>query len=99
MKQVTIRRTVALALAATTLAACAEFSPDGGMGSVQSGVRQEIGKDVVKITNLDDARRAKEQVASLLQGPLSADSAVQIALLNNRDLQAAYNDLGISEAS
>jgi outer membrane protein TolC len=95
----TKRRTIALVLAATQLAACAEFSPDGGMGAVQSGVRQEIGKDVVKIANLEDARRAKEQVASLLQGPLSADSAVQIALLNNRDLQAAYNDLGISEAA
>ena len=34
----------------------------------------------------------------MLQGPLSADSAVQVALLSNRDLQAAYNDLGISEA-
>jgi len=60
------------------LAACAEFSPDGGMGAVQSGVRQEIGKNVVKIASRDDARRAKEQVASLLQGQLSAASTVQI---------------------
>jgi outer membrane protein TolC len=28
---------------------------------------------------------------------LTADAAVQIALLNNRDLQAAYNELGIAE--
>jgi outer membrane protein TolC len=92
-------RLVILALLAAQLAACAEFSPDGGMDTVQSGVRREIGKDVVKIANLDDARRAKEQVASLLQEQLSADTAVQIALLSNRDLQATYNDLGISEAA
>lgn len=92
-------RTVVLAFVAVQLAACAEFSADGGMDVVQSGVRREIGKDVVKIANVDDARRAKEQVASLLQGQLSADNAVQVALLSNRDLQAAYNDLGISEAA
>ena len=34
----------------------------------------------------------------LLHRPLSADAAVQIALLNNLDLQAAYNRLGIAEA-
>jgi len=99
MRRVISGRTIVLVLVATQLAACADFSPDGGMDAVQGGVRREIGKDVVKIANLDDARRAKEQVASLLQQPLSADSAVQIALLNNRDLQAAYNDLGISEAA
>src|SRR5262249_41354939 len=40
-----------------------------------------------------------ERVTALLGQPLSADSAVQVALLSNRDLQAAYNDLGISEAA
>jgi outer membrane protein TolC len=29
---------------------------------------------------------------------LTADAAVQVALINNRDLQAAYNQLGIAEA-
>ena len=37
-------------------------------------------------------------VAHLLKRPLTADAAVQIALLNNRGLQAAYNELGIAEA-
>lgn len=92
-------RLVVLALLAAQLAACAEFSPDGGMDTVQSGVRREIGKNVDKIASLDDAHRAKDLVVRLLQGQLSADNAVQIALLSNRDLQAAYNDLGISEAA
>jgi outer membrane protein TolC len=34
----------------------------------------------------------------LLKSILSAEAAVQIALLNNKGLQAAYNELGISEA-
>lgn len=93
-----MRRLVFLALPAL-LAGCAPFSPDGGMDHVAHGVGKEIGKDVVKITTAEQAARARQQVASLLNGPLTADAAVQIALLNNRTLQAAYNDLGISEAA
>jgi outer membrane protein TolC len=37
-------------------------------------------------------------VAGLLAQPLSPDTAVQIALLNNPGLQAAYAELGIAEA-
>ena len=37
-------------------------------------------------------------VAGLLARPLSADDAVQIALLNNRGLQAAFFDLDIAQA-
>jgi outer membrane protein TolC len=96
-------RPVAIVLSlAGLLAGCASFSPDGGMNDVAQGVGREtgpdIGKNVVKIASAEQAQRAKEQVANLLAGPLSADVAVQVAFLNNRDLQAAYNDLGISEA-
>ncbi len=38
------------------------------------------------------------RVTRLLHRPLSADAAVQIALINNLDLQGAYNRLGIAEA-
>lgn len=82
---------------------CASFSPDAGMDDVAQGVAREAGSgagdSVTKITTAEQARRAHERVAALLgQGRISADAAVQVALLNNRDLQAAYNDLGLSEA-
>ncbi len=80
------------------LAGCAGFSPDGGMSFVQHAARSEIGKDTVKITSEAAARLARERIESLLAQPQTMDSAVQIALLNNRGLQAAYNELGISEA-
>src|SRR5262249_4806662 len=44
------------------------------------------------------AAYAESRVSRLLRTPLSADAAVQIALLNNPGLQAAYNRLGIAEA-
>lgn len=79
-------------------AGCAKFTDDGGMAPVTDGVRREIGRDAVKLSSPEDMRRARERVQALLAEPLSEEAAVQIALLNNRGLQAAYNDLGISEA-
>ena len=38
------------------------------------------------------------RVAGLLGKPLTVDDAVQIALLNNRGLQAGFQELGITEA-
>ncbi|OFW96793.1 MAG: copper resistance protein [Alphaproteobacteria bacterium RIFCSPHIGHO2_12_FULL_66_14] len=86
------------ALLSLLAAGCAKFTGDGGMAPVTEGIRREIGKDAAKLSSAEDMRRARERVQGLLSEPLTEDTAVQIALLNNRGLQAAYNDLGISEA-
>ncbi|QQS14286.1 MAG: TolC family protein [Rhodospirillales bacterium] len=91
------RAAAAALLAALSLAACAEFSPDGGMSVVAEKVRGGVGAEAVKIASEADARRVRDQVEALLREPLTPDAAVRIALLNNRALQAAYNDLGLSE--
>lgn len=41
---------------------------------------------------------ARDSVARLLQGELTADDAVRVALLNNRALQAEFEEIGISRA-
>ena len=58
----------------------------------------ELSKDVAALRTPDEAAAARAKALSLLRRPLTADAAVQIALLNNRGLQAAYNELGIAEA-
>jgi outer membrane protein TolC len=80
------------------LGGCASFSKDGGFDAVQSAAQSRLQKDVV--WSRDDAARAQAQarVDQLLAAPLSVDDAVQIALLNNPGLQAAFNTLGIAEA-
>ena len=83
---------------ALTLASCAAFSPDGGISPVATFATQELGKDIVAIRNEDDAVAARGAVERLLKRPLTADAAVQVALLNNRRLQAAYNELAVAEA-
>lgn len=90
---------IGLAIAAQlSLAACASFSQDGGMSIVQETAAVELGKDVVKETSEFEAALVGDRVRKLLGRSLTADAAVQIALLNNQGLQASYNELGISEA-
>ena len=93
----TIRAGAAMAVAAA-LSGCVSFSSDGGI-SVAAGIAaQELKKDTVVIHAPEDASSARDRVEHLLKRPLTAEAAVQIALLNNRGLQAAYNELGIAEA-
>ena len=94
----TPRTLVLVVLAAALLGGCASFSADGGFGAIQSATQARIQKDVV--WSRDEAARSQTQarIDALLAKPLSADDAVQIALLNNPGLQAAFNTLGIAEA-
>jgi outer membrane protein TolC len=80
------------------LAGCKTFSPDGGVSAVTELAGLDSGKEILRLRTEEDARHARDSVAELLRRPLTAESAVQIALLNNRGLQAAYNELGISES-
>ena len=68
------------------------------MTPVVSRVSLELGETTAKIATPADAAAVKSRVARLLAKSLTADAAVQIALVNNRGLQAEYNALGISEA-
>src|SRR4029079_19106134 len=92
-------RLAVLIAAAASLGPCRTFSPDGGMEMVAAVAGTGLNKDVVQIRSAEDAAAVRARVAKLLRRrPLGADAAVQIALLNNLGLQAAYNRLGIAEA-
>jgi outer membrane protein TolC len=92
------RRFVATVATALMASACASFSPDGGMDVPARLAKHELKSDVAHIRSDEDAARVRTHVARLIMKQLTADSAVQIALLNNRGLQAAYDELGIAEA-
>jgi outer membrane protein TolC len=84
--------------AAMLLSGCTWFSPDAGMGVVATIAQQELKKDAAAIRSPDEAEAAGATVRRLLARTLTADAAVQIALLNNRGLQAAYAELAIADA-
>ena len=85
--------TGALACAAliATLAGCATFSADGGRDGVRKLVQERGGQ-------APQGQMRDGQIGALLKQPLTAEGAVDIAMLNNRNLQAGYAELGIAEA-
>ena len=91
-------RFVLAVLAAATLSGCASFSADGGFGPVEQSAKDHLGKDVKWAKSDADQDAIDRRVAELLAKPLSTDAAVQLALLNNKGLQASFFELGVSEA-
>ena len=91
-------RPVALAALALTLAGCASFSQDGGIDAVSAMTAERIGQDLRLPRKARADGLAQAELAELLKQPLSADSAVRVALLNNRGLRASLAQLGVAEA-
>ena len=83
---------------AFVLSGCATYSQDGGMGEVNKTTAQHIKQEVVWQKNPDAKKQAADRVNALLSACIEVDDAVQIALLNNKGLQASLYALGISEA-
>ncbi|MCZ2897164.1 TolC family protein [Burkholderia thailandensis] len=79
-------------------AGCTTFSRDGGFGAVSTVATERLGKDAVQVKTDADRDALARRTQALLSKPLGIDDAVQIALLNNRGLQASYAELGLSEA-
>lgn len=80
------------------LAGCASFSNDGGFEAVQGLSREHIAAAPTYQRTAEPSEPTRARITELLQQPLSVDGAVELALLNNRTLQAAYAELGIAEA-
>ena len=91
-------RLAIIAAASLLLAGCASFSPDGGFGKVSQLTQERTGQGVALQRSPEDAQTARNRVAELLQVALTADAAVEVALLNNRGLQAKFSELGIAES-
>ena len=91
-------RLLAVLVSAAALGGCASFSPDGGFAAVEKTAKDRLGKDLQWARSNADQDSIVKRVGELLSRPLSVDDAVQVALLNNRGLQATFQELGISEA-
>ncbi|MES2759106.1 MAG: TolC family protein [Pseudomonadota bacterium] len=92
-------RPLALGVVALALSGCAGFSKDGGLDTVADLTRERTGQSVNFSKPGADMAQADQTVTRLLGEPLTPDSAVQVALLNNRGLRASLAQLGIAEAS
>ena len=73
--------------------------PKAGFANVASQITPAIGKRTVFAETQAENEALKKQVHSMVhQKTISADTAVQVALLNNKGLQASYANVGLSAA-
>ena len=95
-----IKSSTLIALISTSFAlgGCATFSKDGGFGAVQDATQKHIKQEVVWPKTEAEQNKIDERVKALLAQRMDVEKAVQIALFNNKSLQASYYQLGISEA-
>jgi cobalt-zinc-cadmium efflux system outer membrane protein len=78
---------------------CTSVPPKGGFDHVERTVQQRTGHRVHWDQGGPEDKAVADAVRALLQRPLTADDAVQVALLNSRRLQATYEELGVTQAS
>jgi outer membrane protein TolC len=96
-----MQRITLMARTKTTLLVCVLLGPTG---CTSSALRPDVAKVkqlarvpvLPKVPEGGVETMTPEAVHDLLKKPLSADGAVRIALLNNRDLRAALRMLGVS---
>ncbi len=81
------------------LIGCAGVSKKVAFNEVQQQVDERIGFPIHWNTNMDPADEVVQTIKELLDKPLVTDTAIQIALLNNRRLQATYEEIGIAYAA
>ena len=77
---------------------CAQIQPKAGFEEIEQTVSTRLDKQIRWSQNSEEDQAVQDQIQQLLQQDLSADSAVQIALLNNKNLQATYENMGIAQA-
>ena len=94
------RRTTTFAVvgAVSLVSGCTTLSPDRAFNDVAANVEQRTGKRIEWDTGSKEDLQVRSRIDHLLRRRLSASQAVQIALLNNQDLQASYANLGMAQA-
>lgn len=91
---------IALVCSLLGLTACASTSPAGPRRELGELVEARVGAQDAIPPEQDAESRAqvRERVKALLGQPLTSERAVQVAMLNNRELQATLEELGVAQA-
>ncbi len=93
------RRHLGLLFALVLFAAgCARVPKEAGFNDVKGLVEQRVDYNLHWNQQTEADREVKKAIEELLKSELTPETATQIALLNNANLQATYEDLGITQA-
>lgn len=89
-----------LTLEIVVLTGCSSTSldPEPAFKEVQTNIAQRSEQLIQWRTNCDEDAAIDKKIQAILENELTADKAVQIALLNNPRIQGVYEQLGIAQA-
>lgn len=93
-----VRNTLGLFLSLVFLGGCTTVRLNAGFSDVSALVGERGSLKIFWNNGTDLDKEVATKLGSLLTDKLTVDDAVQIALLNNRELQAVYSDLGVAQA-
>ena len=85
-------------ISSSFLAGCATEPRDPPLPEIQNTVNQRAGLRVTWHQGSVEDQAVYDAVHRLMQKELTVDESAQIALLNNRNLQAIFEELGITQA-
>ena len=77
---------------------CTTSNPKAAFDGVSSTVTERTGQSVRWMRDDAAETEMRQAVDALLQTNLTASSALAVALLNNRSLQAQFEEIGVSQA-
>jgi cobalt-zinc-cadmium efflux system outer membrane protein len=77
---------------------CAQIPKEAGFDDVKGLVGQRVDYHLYWNQETEADQEVKKAIEELLKNKLTPKTAVQIAVLNNPNLQAVYEDLGITQA-
>lgn len=89
-----------IVLAAGGLSGCTAIAvdPHAGFPRVAQLVNERVGQEIAQVPGPEEASPAPEAISARLKKGLNETDSVQIALLQNRNLQALYTRLSIAQA-
>lgn len=93
----TIRLIVCAGVGFALSAGCVRVNPGPDYRRTSDLINERVGVDQSYDPDIADAE-IEQKVEALLDGGLTAEEAVQVALLNNRRFQALFENIGVSRA-
>jgi cobalt-zinc-cadmium efflux system outer membrane protein len=93
-----MRASLLFASASLAIGGCASVPRQAGYDEVARMVSERTGQKTHWDQGAPEDAEVNRRVSELLSKDLTEESAIEVALLNNRNLQATYEDLGVAQA-
>jgi cobalt-zinc-cadmium efflux system outer membrane protein len=93
-----VRRILLTAGSTVFLASCASVDPHPAFTDMEKAVSDRTGAHATWARTAAEGDMVADAVRARLKDALTVDAAVRVALVNNRSLQAAFEEIGVSQA-